>query len=455
MFRKLIYHFIRPTQTDEDLRNRELVLNVLLVGTLIIETLALCILVASYTVWGNHYVLVRIGTIVAAVLFTAANYWLSRTGKYKPAAWMLLATYTLFAGGVSLAWGITMPVSVALYGLLIILFGILLGARYALMGAGISIAIILLLQTYQNNGSLNPDLYWTDFPLDIVTVIGFCIVFGMVGLVTWLFNVRMEHSLARAQRAEADLQRQRDTLETTVQERTRELEAAQLERMQQLYRFAELGQLSTGLMHELAGHLTTLSLDIEGLESKEHSLVVKRAKRSIRYIDDMVLRVRDQLQGKLTVRIFDAAAEIEDVITILKSRAIRLDVSLQFVPPASRKDLKLKGDSVRFRQLMANIIANAIDAYDGLKPAQRHPRQVQIEAKVKGKELVITVADWGKGITPQNRDRLFQPFYSTKVIGMGMGLSIARQIADGHFGGRLYLDDATTPTRFVIILPKA
>lgn len=453
MFRKLYTDYIKPTQLDEDLRNRELVLNVLLVGTLLVELLALCILLVSYFAWGNHYVDARILIFIVVLAVTAGTYGLSRSRQHYIASLILLSIYALFAVGASLAWGVTMPVTVALYALLIILSAILLGAKYSLYSTAFVIGTVSVLQVHQNAGTLRPDLSWTHSALDYGIVMGFCIIFVVVGLVTWLFNVRMEHSLARAQRAELNLKRQRDLLETTVEERTRELQAVQFERLQQLYRFAELGKISTALLHELAGHLTSLSLDIEGLESQEHSQVLKRAKRSIRYIDDMLLKVRDQLQGKSVVRPFNVATETEEVVGILKHRAARNAVTLQLEATGDRKQLRVRGESVRFRQLIANIISNAIDAYDELDVAD--PKQVVIHIREQDDQLTIAVSDWGKGIPASERAKLFEPFYSTKEVGMGMGLSIARQIAEKHFSGTLYLDNITEYTSFVLKLPKA
>src|SRR4051812_21420069 len=97
-------------------------------------------------------------------------------------------------------------------------------------------------------------------------VLAYCVGFGMLALVSWLYNREMERSLRQAQGAEAALLQQKATLEVEVEKRTEELRQAQLEEMQQMYRFAELGQLGVTLLHGLANHLTALTLEIEGLD---------------------------------------------------------------------------------------------------------------------------------------------------------------------------------------------
>ena len=71
--------------------------------------------------------------------------------------------------------------------------------------------------------------------------------------------------------AEDELRIEKSLLAVRLEKRTQKLQAAQLKEMQQLYRFAELGQLSTALLHDLANHLTVLTIDIEDIHKKQHS----------------------------------------------------------------------------------------------------------------------------------------------------------------------------------------
>jgi signal transduction histidine kinase len=452
MFHRLYKTFIEPHQTDEDLRNRELVLNVLLVGTLGVLSSAVLVLLISYGPLHNPYVLPRLVMLAAALVATWWIYFLSRSGHYKPSAWLLICMYVILASGVAYRWGVTMPYAVALFGLVIMLAGTVLGAPYPLYMAGVCIIIIFGLKIGEQHGLIQPDMSWVQTSLDIGVVAGFCLVFGIIALVSWLFNEQTERSLHRAHRAEAGLKRQKLLLESKVEERTRALQVAQLEKIQQLYRFAELGQLSTALMHELANHLTALTLDIEGLKAENHSHVLKRATRSIKYIDDMVLRVRDQLHGKAHIRSFNVASEITEVMTILNHRASDAGVVLRLENHSDKKELRSRGELIRFRQLMANMIANGIDAYEGT--STKNNREVVATVEAVGSTIIITITDWGRGIDPLQRDQLFEPFFSTKKTGMGMGLFIARQIAEEHFHGTITLDDAPGHTSFIITLAK-
>jgi signal transduction histidine kinase len=93
----------------------------------------------------------------------------------------------------------------------------------------------------------------------------------------------------------------------------------------------------------------------------------------------------------------------------------------------------IDGDRVKLQQVMLNLIINAIQAMSGLAEGIR---ELHISTENSESEDVrVAVRDSGSGLTPDALERLFEPFYTTKPNGMGMGLSICRTIIDSH-GGR-------------------
>jgi signal transduction histidine kinase len=88
------------------------------------------------------------------------------------------------------------------------------------------------------------------------------------------------------------------------------------------------------------------------------------------------------------------------------------------------------GDRVQLQQVILNLILNAVEAMN-----DSEPRELSIETrKDGGGDAFISVSDSGSGLDPTKADRLFEPFYSTKPGGMGMGLSICRSIIEAHRG---------------------
>lgn len=452
ILRSIYRLFFAPRQRDEDIRNREIVLNVLLAGTLLILSLAIVVIVGNY-ISGRTFVVPRAAALVLVFLLVLGIYRLSRRGQYTLSAWLLVTVYLLLATGVGLAWSISLPSAVLLYGLVVVLAGILLGPRYSLVSFGMVVIIITGTAMLGASGIVTPDLTWRSRGPGPDDVFGLSFMLGMIAAVSWLFNYQMGRSLKRAQRAEAALLKQKGLLETTVQQRTQELQTVQLEKIRQMYRFAELGQLSTALLHDLSNHLTTLTLDIEGLEGQTRSQALGRAKRSIKYIDNMVVRVRDQLHGKSDVRPFNIPDETNEVVKMLRHKAQANDVILRWNVPDDKKNLRVRGEPIRFRQLMANLISNAIDAYFEPRDAEEK-RDVQIDVKQVQHNISITVNDWGRGIPEKDRAKLFEPFFSTKHTGMGMGLYIAKQIVEEHFLGEITLGEGPGRTSFTVTLPR-
>jgi signal transduction histidine kinase len=99
-------------------------------------------------------------------------------------------------------------------------------------------------------------------------------------------------------------------------------------------------------------------------------------------------------------------------------------------------------------QGIVNILQNAADAMDGLEE-----RCVSITARVDGKQLRIAISDTGPGIPPENVDKIFDPFYTTKgERGTGLGLYITRQVVVEH-GGAIDVQTGDRGTTFLISLP--
>lgn len=101
-------------------------------------------------------------------------------------------------------------------------------------------------------------------------------------------------------------------------------------------------------------------------------------------------------------------------------------------------------------QAILNLLNNAFDAVENLAE-----KWVRVSVKDMGVALTVAVTDSGKGIPKNIRNKILQPFFTTKEVGKGtgLGLSISRGIVAGH-GGQLFIDASAPNTSFVIRLPK-
>ena len=109
-----------------------------------------------------------------------------------------------------------------------------------------------------------------------------------------------------------------------------------------------------------------------------------------------------------------------------------------------------KGDRLQLQQVLTNLITNAIDAM----AANQRPRILRIKTAIQEPGgVLISVADTGKGIDPTIVDRIFNPLFTTKSNGMGMGLAISRSIIEGHDGRLWVTAKADGGAVFQFVLP--
>ena len=129
----------------------------------------------------------------------------------------------------------------------------------------------------------------------------------------------------------------------------------------------------------------------------------------------------------------DVNEVIQDVLTLTRHQILRHGVSLRTELKASLATVQ--GDPIQLQQVVLNLVMNGIEATTAKADG---PRELLLESQNQGSGcVVVSVCDSGVGIDPAKADQLFQPFYTNKPGGMGMGLSISRSIVEAH-GGRLW-----------------
>lgn len=451
---RLYSRFIEPRSSDPDAHNRELILNYLLVGLLLLSTFAFLGTFLSMVLSGKGYMVGRLLNGGVITLIFALLYYLARVKRLLRAVSLVLISLLIMIIGIMMyQWGLFTPAGLLLSALVIVMSGILLGARYSLYVLCLLALLFGALQYGVTSGSITPDTAWMQRSSVSSDVFGFLIILATLAFVSWLFNYQMERSLKRARRSEAALTKQKALLEIKVEERTRDLQRVQLEKVQQVYRFAELGRVSSALFHDLANHLANVLLDIEGLKPSGRSEIMKRIQSDIGYIDDVVRRVRLQLRGNVELETFDAINEIEQVVKILSYKSLRAKVHITVTRPKP-DTIMFTSDVTRFRQIIINLLSNAIEAYPEPTRKKTAQRNVVLDIEQKDGAIVIRVTDWGVGIKPARKTKVFEPFYTDKKEGTGIGLFIVRQIIEQDMDGSIELTStAQQGTIFTVHLP--
>jgi two-component system, LuxR family, sensor kinase FixL len=211
-------------------------------------------------------------------------------------------------------------------------------------------------------------------------------------------------------------------------------------------RVSMMGQLASGLAHEINQPLASILRNAEAaevfLQHPSPDLEEIRAiLADIRADDERAGNVIDRMRGllkrqTLDTQRLDVGSLVGDVTALVRVDALSRQVKVTAVVPVNIP--AVRGDRVHLQQVLLNLILNGMDALNGAKPADR---QVSVTARLDGARLVeIAVADAGPGIPAATIERIFDPFYTTKPNGMGMGLAISRTIVEAH-GGRIWAEN--------------
>jgi PAS domain S-box-containing protein len=238
-------------------------------------------------------------------------------------------------------------------------------------------------------------------------------------------------------------------IDITEQKNAEEDAALQREEVAHLMRASTLGELSGAIAHEINQPLTAILSNAQAalhlLKAPSPDLAeIREALQDI--VDEenrasaVIGRLRDLLKKReRRTEIVDINRMVTATIDLLKHELIgrRMEVKLDLANAVPA----IVGDPVQLQQVLLNLMMNAMDAMALTPPAQRVIAVATRETRAGAVE--VAVRDHGKGIRPAERARLFQPFFTTKSHGLGLGLTICSTIMEAH-GGRLSLanDDA-------------
>ena len=430
------------------LRSSQHMVQIILIGSFTLDVVLILLLCFNLFVFGHSYVLAQIVACLGTLLYLLfVGFFLYK--KYTQiGAWMLLIFYGVVGILILHIWGINAPIGILILSFVVVLASVMLGAKYIIFVTVAIIMLLIILQHFSVIGISQPDRSMLDDSSTYMDVINYSVFLCTFAFVAWLAGSRMEHALERAVRAELLLQKEKDILASRVRVQTKRLKDAQHKELKQLYKFAELGQLTTIILHELANHLSVLTLDIDDLKDRhQSSIAIDHAKESIFYINTIVDQVRDQIKDSDDTQKFDALAITKDTIEQLRKKINNSNIKL-FVEDNGPKNYFIFGDPLRLSQAITILVTNAAQAN------KSRISEISVEVSSVKSKILFSVKDFGTGITKEVRRTLFQPQKMGRGVGLGIGLYVTKQIIETHFKGRIWLSPATEYTQFTIEIPR-
>lgn len=223
-------------------------------------------------------------------------------------------------------------------------------------------------------------------------------------------------------------------------------------------KLSALGEMAGGIAHEINNPLAIIHLLARQLRDRMEAgaLDGELAQHALGRIEATAMRISKIVKS---LRLFSRDGEhdpflptsvrsvMDDALEICRERIRNHGIELRVseIPETLMADVR----TVQLGQVILNLLGNSVDAVDPLAE-----KWIQIDVRVVGPHLEITITDSGPGIEPGLRDKILEPFFTTKPVGKGtgLGLSISKRIVESH-GGDLRLVTDDPHTRFVITFP--
>ena len=268
-----------------------------------------------------------------------------------------------------------------------------------------------------------------------------------------LFSRSSWRDITERKQMELALQEYSERLEEMVADRTRDLEAAQDQLVRQ-EKLTILGQLSGGLAHELRTPLNTIKNaasfipmvlsdpDADTLEMLE--LLNNAVTNSDRIITSLLTFARPNLPLRQTINLADLIRNAIANLTIPTKILVQIDLAkLPEIISADPNHLEI---------VFTNLIRNALQAMSEGGQLTIEGRSLNgLETQPESVSVVIT--DTGVGIPPENIPRMFEPLFSTKIKGIGLGLAISKMLVEGHQGTIAVESEPGMGSTFCVFLP--
>jgi signal transduction histidine kinase len=257
-------------------------------------------------------------------------------------------------------------------------------------------------------------------------------------------NAKLQDNMVKLEEAQYELEQQRDQLRDEIRQKTEELLKAE--------RLSAIGQLAARIAHDLRNPLTVIQNTSRLLQVKFAKRLDAKEQEHLARLDRAIYRMAHQLEDVLDcVRIPQLKKKDCSLSAILQDVIGRIEVPSNVTINIPHNDLTAFCDPEKMEIVFVNLLVNAIQAIEPRKGI------INVEISddpVNNNFVVIKVIDSGLGIAQDGLQKIFEPLFTTKQTGTGLGLSSCKNIID-HHGGTIAVSSVVgNSTTFTITLPK-
>ena len=217
-----------------------------------------------------------------------------------------------------------------------------------------------------------------------------------------------------------------------------------------------LEHLSASIAHEIRNPITAAKSLVQQMGEEPNSAdQVEYARVAVAELERVEKSISHLLRFAREEELHIAPIVMEDVLEsaleTFRDRASRTEVEIFRQYDAEGR---LDGDSEQLRRVIINLVGNAIDALEEARTTEREIR-VSMGENLAGSEIWVRISDNGVGIDDADLEQIFDPFYTSRKEGTGLGLAMCRKIVDNH-GGSIEVESAIdVGTEFILIFPKS
>ncbi len=447
---------IAPKSRREDHARKEYILNCILFYSILLSAIYSLSVLINSIVEGTNYRGIPFLGVLAIVLIYIFLFVLSRKGYFFLSSYILIILYLIPILYSLILWGLLIEIPLLGLALTIVMTSILINTRVSFMITGIISAALAIIHFIHERGIVVPDNSWILEPLYFTYIVELWIIFGVIAAITWLSNREIEKSLRRARRSEHNLQKEKNLLEIRIEERTKKLKEIQKKQVDELSRFAEFGKLSSGFFHDLINPLTAVSLNIERLKrNKSQNLNIlsdhiDQAFSATERLKNFLTAIQKQLQDKSIQSTFLLSDEIYQALEILGYKAREKKVEILF---EAKENIFTYGNPLKFHQMIVNIVSNGLDAFDQITDDRK--KQIHLELKQEKNQIMIEIKDSGIGMNEDTLKKIFDPLFTTKSTGTGIGLFTVKNIIEKEFDGNIFVSSIPNQkTLFRLVFPQ-